>query len=256
MKWQTTAYSALASLCLWSSLVHAQDAAEAPAEQEESSALGTVKDAKSKVDEQADALRAKAPGILGDLRIGPHVGVGIPHPLTVGLDLVYADLLSLSVEGGRTKAEIQDVEVEIRNWDVALRWFPFRGTFFLGAAYGDQGIVAKSSQDVEIDYNGIPLNVPTTFRLEVESKYLTPQLGWYARWDSGFTLSFELGLQMPSGSSSELQTSFKNISSQAEEIIRNNSEYNDSKDKVEDVGRLIGQKKLPYISLLKFGWLF
>lgn len=264
MMWRLAVYTAAAGFCLLSQISRAQEAdagsspsSEAPAaEASEPSPASKFEQAKDKFEATAAAVKGKAEGVLGKFRVGPHVAVGIPHPLTAGIDLVYDDIVSLSVAGGRTNTKVEDVEVEIRNWDVALRWFPFQGSFFLGAAYGNQGIVGKASQDVEIDYNGIPLVVPTTFRLEVESKYLTPQLGWFARWDSGFTLGFELGLQMPSGSTSELQTAFENLSTQAEQVIRENEDYKKTKDDVEDAGRLLGEKAIPYINLIKLGWLF
>lgn len=266
MKWRIAAYSLAAGFCLLSQIGRAQDGQEGGSgsenregeakEESAAPARQSLEQTKDKIEAKAAELQSKAKGVLGDLRIGPHLALGVPHPLTVGVDLVYADLLSFSVAGGRINTKVEDVEVEIRNWDVALRWFPFQGSFFLGAAYGNQGVVAKASQDVEIDFNGIPLTVPTTFRLEVESKYLTPHLGWFARWDSGFTMGFELGLQMPSSSTSELQTAFANLSQQAESVIRESEDYQKTKDDVEDAGRLIGQKALPYITLLKLGWLF
>jgi hypothetical protein len=188
--------------------------------------------------------------------MGPSVAVGLPHPLTGALDIVYADLLGLSVSAGRSGTELDKTELEIRNWDVTLRWFPFSGSFFIGAAYGQQGIVGKRTVDLEVEASGVPLTVPTTLRLEIESTYLTPQLGWFARWDSGFVLGFDLGLQMPSAAKSELQTSFTNVSAASEAAVVTSDDYIKNKKDVEDAAEMIGKQALPYISFLRMGWLF
>jgi hypothetical protein len=195
-------------------------------------------------------------GLLGDFRIGPSVAVGLPHPLTGALDIVYADFVGLSLSAGRSGTELDKTELEIRNWDLTLRWFPFRGSFFFGAAYGQQGIVGKRTVDLEVDASGVPLTVPTTLRLEIESTYLTPQLGWFARWDSGFMLGFDLGLQMPSGAKSELQTSFANVSAASEAAVITSEDYIKNKKDVEDAAEMIGKQALPYITFLRMGWLF
>jgi hypothetical protein len=200
--------------------------------------------------------RAAAQGLLGDFRVGPSVALGLPHPLTGALDIVYADLVGLSLSAGRSGTELDKTELEIRNWDLTLRWFPFRGSFFFGAAYGQQGIVGKRTVDLEVDASGVPLTVPTTLRLEIESTYLTPQLGWFARWDSGFTLGFDFGLQMPSGAKSELQTSFANVSAASEAAVITSEDYIKNKKDVEDAAEMIGKQALPYITFLRMGWLF
>jgi hypothetical protein len=202
------------------------------------------------------AQRAGAQGLLGDFRMGPSVALGLPHPLTGALDIVYADLVGLSLSAGRSGTELDKTELEIRNWDLTLRWFPFRGSFFFGAAYGQQGIVGKRTVDLEVDASGVPLTVPTTLRLEIESTYLTPQLGWFARWDSGFTLGFDFGLQMPSGAKSELQTAFANVSAASEAAVITSEDYIKNKKDVEDAAEMIGKQALPYITFLRMGWLF
>ena len=194
--------------------------------------------------------------MLGDLRIGPSVALGLPHPVTGGIDIVYADIAALSITGGRFGVNVMDTDIEIRNWDVAARWFPFQGTFFVGASYGNQGIVGKRKVDLKVTTAGVPLTVPTTLRLEIESNYFTPQIGWYARWDSGFTLGFDIGFQIPSGANSELQTSFEDVSAAGEVAVRNSDEYKDNKKDVEDAAEAIGKKGIPFINIIRLGWLF
>lgn len=267
MDWSKASRFAAACLCLIPLKLLAQDetpsddpapeaSSEASPPEEQPSTMETVKGAAEDVKEKAQELNEKARGILGDFRVGPSVAVGIPHPLTAGIDVVYADLVNISVAGGRFGTTVDETDLEIRNWDITARWFPFRGSFYLGAGYGKQGIVGKTTSNVDLDYNGVTLSVPTTIRLEVESSYLSPQLGWFARWDSGFTMGFELGYIMPSGASSELQTSFRNVSAAAEQAVRDSEDYKKSKKDVEDLGKQLGETGLPYITLIRLGWLF
>lgn len=263
MEWRkavrAAAVSSLALAGFWLSApsLMAQDEAETETatEKTEPQVMDTVKEEAAKVQEKAQEFNTKARGLLGDFRVGPSVAIGIPHPLTASLDVVYDDMVNLSFGAGRFGTKVKETEVEIRNWDVTARWFVFQGSFYLGAAYGSQGLVGKHTTTVDLDYNGVALKVPTTLRLEVESKYLTPQLGWFARWDSGFTMGFEIGYIMPSGATSELQTSFKDVSASAEAAVRASEDYKKSKKDVEDLGEQLGKKGIPYITLLRLGWL-
>lgn len=263
----------LASLCLAQTALGQEDMiyhsptpaeepveSEAPAKDTETPAPAAEKPAPATetpapvAEEQSPATPAASSSKT--LAFGPFVAVGVPHPLTAGVDVIYADTIGVSFSAGRSGTEIDSTDIEIRSWDIGVSWFPFGGSFFIGALYGDQGIVGKRTVDLKVDASGIPLTVPTTLRLEITSKYLTPHLGWYARWDSGFSLGFDIGVQLPSSSSSELQTSFANVSAASETYVRNSDDYKKNKKDVEDAAELIGKKAIPYINLIKLGWLF
>lgn len=256
MNWKVFALSGVTVLCLSPQFALSQTEGEANPDSSQSAPESTPSTEPSPAADSAAAAPASGKGIFGDLRFGPSVAVGVPHPLTAAVDFVYADLFSVSLGSGRFGVELEDTEIEIRNWDVTARVFPFHGSFFIGAAYGSQGIVGKMKTDIDVESGGVTLKVPTTIRLEIESKYLTPQIGWFARWDSGFTLGFDFGLQMPSGTSSELQTSFENVSAAGEAEVKNSAEYKKNKKDVEDAAEMIGKKAIPYITLIRLGWLF
>lgn len=287
MSWKVVALSATAGICLFPDFARAQsnppaaDKATEPAPENDaapavkgdaSAAPGAAPDANQNAqpslgDQAAQAASAKVEKLLDPnsyswkdiskkLRFGPSVAIGVPHPVTGALDIVYADFISLSLSGGRFGTKVEETDLEIRNWDATLRWFPFAGSFFVGAARGQQGVVGKRKIDLDVTSGGAALKVPTTLRLEIESDYLTPQIGWFARWDSGFTLGFDIGYQMPSGAKSDLQTSFENVSAASEEAVRNSAEYKKNKKDVEDAAEAIGKTAIPYVSFLRIGWLF
>jgi hypothetical protein len=248
MNWKLSALSAVLGIGLSPQISQAQDTTETSQDTEKPAAETAA------VPAQTPASQGK--GLLGDLRVGPSVALGLPHPLTGGVDLVYADLFSVSLSAGRFGVKVEETEIEIRNWDAAFRFYPFQGSFFIGAAYGNQGIVGKLKTDVETTTSGVTLKVPTTLRLEVESNYLTPQLGWFARWDSGLTLGFDFGYQMPSGAKSELQTAFDNVSAASEQAVRDSEDFKKNKKDVEDAAEAFGKTSIPYVSFFRIGWLF
>lgn len=248
MSWKVSVLSAVLSAGSMPQVSQAQEATPETTQE--------VAEPEAEAAATTEAPVAKGKGLLGDLRIGPSVAIGFPHPLTGAIDLVYADLFSVSASAGRFGAKVEETEIEIRNWDATFRFFPFQGSFFVGAAYGNQGIVGKLKTDIETTTSGVTLKVPTSLRLEVESNYLTPHLGWFARWDSGLTLGFDFGYQMPSGAKSELQTAFENVSAASEQAVRESEDFKKNKKDIEDAAEAFGKASVPYISFFRIGWLF
>jgi hypothetical protein len=195
--------------------------------------------------------------LLGDFRIGPTVSLAFPHLGNASVEVMYKDSFSGGVSFGRLKRELdEDTEIELRNMDVRARWHPFEGSFFLGAAYGNQGIVGKVKTDLETDYQGLEVKVPTTIRLAVDVNYFTPHLGWFAVWDSGFTMGFEIGYQMALKSESDLQIGFENVTEEAEDELKESDDYKKQKKDIEAVAKAFGEKGIPYVNLLRIGWMF
>lgn len=196
-------------------------------------------------------------GLLGPVRLGPTVSIGFPFLLNYSLDATWDKKVGVSFSGGSFRRELdKKTEIEIFNWDARVRWFPFQGSFFLGAAYGNQGIVGKTKQDLKFDANGTELTVPTTIRLELNTNYLTPHLGWFATWDSGFTIGSELGYQMPLSSKAKTQTAFDDVSSDAETSVKESEEYKKALADLEDSAEAFGKNAVPYLNLFRIGWLF
>ncbi len=198
-----------------------------------------------------------ASGLLGAWRIGPTASVGFPFLLNYGVDAVWNRTYGVGFSGGRFQRDIDDkTEIEIFNWDVRARWFPWQGSFFIGAAYGNQGIVGKATKDLTTTTGDVELKIPTTVRLEIDNTYLTPHLGWFAVWDSGFTLGFELGAQIPMSSKADLQSAFENVAASTEDTLKDTDDYKKTKTDVEKAAESFGKKTVPYINLLRIGWLF
>lgn len=220
------------------------DAAPAPLEQ-------------APVPEETAASTPSDGGIFGPFRVGATAAIGFPLLLNYSLDATWDKTVGVSFGGGRFRTKIDKTEIEIFNWDVRGRWFPWQGSFFLGAAFGNQGIVANTEQNLKYKAGDTELKVPTTLRLEVETNYLTPHLGWFKTWRPGFTLGLmEIGYHIPLSSKAELQTAFDDVSASSEEELKNSNEYKKAKKDVEDLAKTFGETAVPYINLIRLGWLF
>ncbi|MBX2987668.1 MAG: hypothetical protein KF802_07200 [Bdellovibrionaceae bacterium] len=74
----------------------------------------------------------------GEHFFGLHAAVGLPHPINYGLIYVHSSrLFSADFGTGSYKFTVDGVNAKIDNTEVALRWHPWAGSFFLGAAVGN-----------------------------------------------------------------------------------------------------------------------
>ena len=82
-------------------------------------------------------------------------------------------------------ARVQGGSLSSWSAEIGMLVFPFGGSFFVGAAAGHISLAAAASTkagQVSFDYSSL---------------YLTPHLGWLATWDSGFSIGFDAGAQLP-----------------------------------------------------------
>jgi hypothetical protein len=78
-------------------------------------------------------------------------------------------------------------------WEVALRIYPLRGTFFIGVGAGQQVIDAVVSEKQA----GTPVGLGGSAR--VQSWVVTPRIGWQWVWSSGFAMGLDFGVQFVVG---------------------------------------------------------
>jgi hypothetical protein len=109
-------------------------------------------------------------------------------------------------------------------------------------AFGTQDIIANKSQTIQ----GIKVNA----QVDVSSSFYTPQAGWRWIWDSGFFLGVDFGWQVASGADTQLTTDLRNP------LIFATPEYAKLESDVKKVGNDFGNKALPSLTFIHFGWLF
>ena len=180
---------------------------------------------------------------------GFHAEVGLPHPLTYGLDYLHSSgYFSAGVSMGSYSMKTDDVELSLGNTDLALRYHPFAGAFYIGVMVGKQSITAKKTETITDSGSGITATVNA--EAKVESNTMTPHLGWmWGVADGGLFVGFDLGLQSPSGVSTTFTTD-------APSPLTSKQEYRDLEDEVKKKGDDIGNTSLPYVGLLRIGYLF
>lgn len=215
-----------------------------PKESEKSSAAQG-----EKVSTKPQSKSTEGHGLFGPFRVGPTVSFTIPHLLNYGIEGTWNKTFGGGITFSDFSQEVEDIELGIGHWDVRFRWHPFQGSFFVGAAYGNQTLGAKLTTDLDVSGT----QVPATFDINVNTTFLTPHLGWFATWDSGFTLGFELGYQMAmSADADDTQITLGGVNTAAAE---QSEDYKKNKKDIEDQAELIGEKSLPYLALLKLGWM-
>jgi len=151
---------------------------------------------------------AWAPGVEtrddpAHFRVGINVGlIGLPRPLTIegyarvhpylGLSggwSYFPKFLSdrlLSAVGAQsetTNASLNDFSA----WEIALRVYPLRGTFFVGLGAGQQNVEGTVTEKLG--------GFAGAASVSAQSWTLTPRIGWQWIWASGLAMGVDLGVQ-------------------------------------------------------------
>ena len=178
---------------------------------------------------------------------GLHAGLGLPHPLNYGLNYVHTSrLFSAELSTGSYSATVSDVKAKIENSEIALRWHPWAGSFFLGTLLGTQ----KISGERTASYTVLGTTYTGTAKVEIKSGYVTPHLGWmWGGQNTGFFYNFEFGVQFPTNPTTD-------VSSDVPVQAQLDPDYIKNKQDVQDQAEKIGKSVFPYIALIKIGYLF
>jgi hypothetical protein len=156
--------------------------------------------------------------------------VSVPRPLSAELFVKLYDLVGVGAGYSALPSAVSDIILSAANVKDAtaqsaaiegeVRIFPFRGSFFVGSSIGRQTLTASATR------SGQTVNVDMT------TLYAAPRLGWLGIWDSGFSLSFDAGVQLPL--STDATVSGGNP---------------DAKNSAESAARSLGNQPLPSINL-------
>ena len=181
----------------------------------------------------APALADKTEGVIPGLLIGPKLSlVSFPTP-TVGAEAKVAGWFGLSFDYGYVpNFKVKDATVGWNNWCAGAKVFPFHGSFFLGALYGQRSLkLREQDKNSGLDADG-----------RVSSRYLAPELGWRFLWNSGFTMGLDFGWQFVTGKSTRLNIP-QGYDAQKEKDVR-------------DLSRRVANQGIPVLGVLELGWMF
>lgn len=203
-----------------------------------------------------EAVSGADQGVFGNLRIGPSVALAIPHIFEFGIDGKYRRRFGFGAMMGSHKTKSGDVNLSISSLDIRGRYHLFDGALFLGANLGKQTIIVRSSTAPYVVPTpaGSAVSTSATVETTAKSNFVTPHVGWQAEFDSGLTLAFELGVQFVFGATVDTTVALDDSSGEA--AMKNTSGYKNAAAEVDDKVETWAKKPLPYITLLRAGWLF
>ena len=130
--------------------------------------------------------------VEGYARLHPYIGV------TGGWSTFPKFASDVVLKWAGAKSDTTDANLnDFSAWDVGLRIYPLRGTFFVGVGFGQQTIDADVSDKTTPGATG---------SARVKSWVLTPRLGWQWVWSSGFAMGLDFGVQFVVSHSETINT--------------------------------------------------
>ncbi len=193
---------------------------------------------------------------------GFSLSLNIPHPIFAELEHRFTPKWSMGLGAGgfalnSLKIGNLPVKLSIGAIDARLRWYPWSKSFYMGAALGVQRFSGQATDSIPVTVSGTTVNIPTTVKVDINSLYVTPQLGWLWIWDSGFLLGFDLGVQVPISPKTTLEiTSDNRVANVALALVQETAQFKKLEKDITDAGDKIGKIPLPAITVFRIGWMF
>jgi hypothetical protein len=200
-------------------------------------------------------------GVFGPFRIGPVIGVGLPAFLSVGGAVKLTKYFGAGINYGIVPtlefAYYGEATVSYQGVGIYGHIHPFGGGFFLGASVGYAHVRGEYTDEFDISaYTGAVPGVDDSFSYTSEATMqtlvLTPELGYFYTFKSGFTMGVEAGLQIPIAPS-EIEFESRVDDRLPDAVVERFVTPTD--ERVEDTLERVGQTILPTIGI-KLGWLF
>ncbi len=193
-------------------------------------------------------------------RLGPTISLSFPYFISPSVEWTVGKSFSAGLGLGNLKMSkdfgnsFEKVELKVNSRDVRFRYHPFRGDFFMGLALGalDLNVKGKKKTTAEVD-NQTTSGVVAS-ESQIKSRYVTPHLGWLSVYESGFCFGFELGYHFPYQSSSTYSANAQDPN--LDSVLKSSSEFQEQKKDLEDIVKKLGKTAIPYVNLLRIGWLF
>jgi hypothetical protein len=142
------------------------------------------------------------------VRIGDFFGIGFGYSDFPAF--VANPLLDLAgAKSGTTDARLD----QFNAFDLDLRVFPFRGSFFVGSSFGRQALGGAVTESTALG--------PQTATVDLATWYATPRVGWIWTFEPGFLLGFDFGIQLklsadktvtvPPGATADIRNRVENL---------------------------------------------
>jgi hypothetical protein len=198
-------------------------------------------------------------GVFGPFRIGPIFGVGLPAFFSIGGAIKLTKYFGAGINYGIVPtiqfAYYGEATVRYQGVGIYGHIHPFGGGFFLGASIGYAHVRGTYEDQFPVPMAG---NFPYESEATMQTLVLTPELGYFYTFKSGFTLGVESGLQIPVAPS---EIHFKSSVNYPDEFgpetraLVQDQLIEPTDEMVQDTLEKVGQTILPTIGI-KIGWLF
>ena len=206
-------------------------------------------------------MRDEQDGLLGPFRIGPIIGVGLPSLINVGgmlkLTRYFAAGINIGISPDVKFSFYGDATLNYNAYQIYARAHPFGGGFYLGAAIGYAHARGTDEQTIAVPasvaavYPSLGSQVSLKSEGTVQTMVVTPELGYFYIFKSGFALGLGAGVQLPIASS-DVHFEQDVNANVPEEVLK---QYLDPTARaVQDTLERVGQTPLPTVSLY-VGWL-
>ena len=193
-------------------------------------------------------------------RLGPTLSLSFPYFVSPSLEWKVGKSFSAGLSSGNLKiskdlgTSFDRVELNVKSRDVRFRYHPFRGDFFVGLALGTLDLKVKGKKKTNAEVDNQTTSGIVTSQSQIKSHFLTPHLGWLTVYESGFCFGFELGYHFPYQSSSSYSAIAQDPSLESQ--LKSSSEFQEQKKDLEGIVKKLGKTAVPYVNLLRIGWLF
>jgi hypothetical protein len=189
-------------------------------------------------------------------RLGLLIGVlTFPRPIEGEVMLKLGTSLALGLKGGylpELEAPGGIASLDLKAVEGTLRWFPGDGVFFLGGGFGYQNLLASLSEPA--GYGEL------TITADMSGFFVSPQLGVLWISQSGFALSFSVGLQVPIPRDPVVTATYNGqpVPSQPTSTVPQSviTQAQSDSDNVRSLARFIVKYPFPNIDLLRIGFFF
>lgn len=187
-----------------------------------------------------DGKYGKMEGVAGPVLFGPKLTlVGAPVPFRFGLEAKWNNLIGLGFDYGFFPTlTFSSVSVGLKGWNVTAKWYPWKRAFYVGAGLGGQTFTG-SKTDTSIN---------DTLTIDMKTTFFMPGIGWRWTSESGFFWGMELAAQIPMSNTATTSHSNAAVAATAAALQLQTD--------VNDKAQTFGNKTLPTVALLQFGYFF
>jgi hypothetical protein len=189
-----------------------------------------------------------------NLLVGATFALSNPHVINLGLESVFYEKFGASLNYGNITETMKNVAINVKHVDFRMRWFPWKSSFFAGLALGRHWIKGDLHRVATIPSSG--QQVAIHGNISASASYFAPQIGWFATWESGFTLGADVGCLFPNSQKSNFTSSINNPPAGTEAEINATKEYSNMKSELESISKSFLGKPKFMITIMRFGWMF